>query len=214
MKKIVFIIALFLGVFTQAEAQKFAYIDSDYVLRHMPEYAAAQAELNRLSNKWEKEIEQKYESIRKMEESFAAEKILLPDEMQKTRQEAIMAKRQEAMELQRRRFGVDGDLFQKREELIKPVQDKMFEAIQEICTVKGYMVIFDKSSKSNMLYTNPKYDVSDKVIKKMGYKPGETIEEEAPKDEGKGNAATTKPGAGAGKKGGATKPRGNTVKPR
>lgn len=221
MKKGILILAAFLGMFSFANAQKFAYLDSDYVLQHMPEYASAQAELNRLSDKWEKEIAQKYENIRKMEEAFAAEKILLPEEMQKKRKDAIELKRQEAMDLQRKRFGVGGDLFQKREELIKPVQDKMFEAIQKICSVKGYMVVFDKSNKSNMLYTNPKYDISDKVVKEMGYKPGETIDGEDgknnKKDEGQGK------GKGSNEKGdtksNSSRPsgsnmKGNTVKPR
>lgn len=207
-----------MGMFSQVKAQKFAYLDSDYVLQHMPEYAGAQDELNRLSNKWEKEITQKYTNIRKMEESFAAEKILLPEEMQKKRKDAIEQKRQEAMDLQRRRFGVNGDLFNKREELIKPVQDKMFEAIQKICSVKGYMVVFDKSNASNMLYTNPKYDISDKVIKEMGYKPGETIESDQggeSKKEAKGKGMggkDSKPKSGTRPSGSNMK--GKNVKPR
>lgn len=208
MKKIVFMLAILIGTMASVNAQKFAYIDSDYVLLHMPEYAEAQGELNRFSSKWEREIEAKYTNIQKMEEAFAAEKILLPKEMKDKREADIKAKRQEAMDLQRRRFGVGGDLFQKREELIKPVQDKLFEAIQELCSVKGYMVIFDKSNKSNMLYTNDKYDVSDKVIKKMGYKPGETIESEG-KDEGGGQSG----GKGAAPTGGKTTPKGSGAKP-
>lgn len=207
MKKAILLLAIFMGMFSQVKAQKFAYLDPDYVLQHMPEYAGAQDELNRLSIKWEKEITQKYDNIRKMEESFAAEKILLPEEMQKKRKDAIDQKRQEAMDLQRRRFGVGGDLFAKREELVKPLQDKMLEAIQKICSVKGYMVVFDKSNKSNMLYTNPKYDISDKVVKEMGYKPGETIEKEkggnGGKKDGGGKDTKQKP---------STRPSGSNIK--
>ncbi len=218
MKKIALILTIFMGVFTHVQAQKFAYLDSDYVLRHIPEYASAQSELNRLSEKWEREINQKYENIRKMEEAFAAEKILLPEEMQKKRKDAIEQKRQEAMDLQRRRFGVNGDLFQKREELIKPVQDMMFEAIQKVCSVKGYMAVFDKSNKSNLLYTNPKYDISDKIIKEMGFKPGETIDGEKGSDGKKGDeqksnkTSKSSPNnprpTNTGNKGKKTKPRG------
>ncbi|NQX92904.1 MAG: OmpH family outer membrane protein [Flavobacteriales bacterium] len=174
----------------QTQAQKFAYIDSDYVLSHMPEYADAQAELNRLSGQWQEEIEAKYEAIARLESAYKAEKILLTAETKKKREEEIASKKREAAELQKSKFGVDGELFSKREELIQPVQDKMFEAIQEVASQSGYMVIFDIKKNSNMLYSNPKYNVSDKVIKKMGYTPGEVIEKEENKQDsssGKGS---------------------------
>lgn len=174
-KTIFFSACLLLGL--QMSAQKFAYIDSDYVLSHMQEYSDAQQELNRLSVQWQTEIEEKYESIARLEASYRAEKVLLTDEMKRRREEDIMRKKQEAAELQKSKFGIEGELFQRREQLIQPVQDKMFEAIKEVASTSGYMVIFDIKKNSNMLYSNPKYNVSDKVIKKMGYKPGETIEE-------------------------------------
>lgn len=169
---------------TSLSAQKFGYVDTDYVLKHMPEFTEAQGELNRLASQWQEEIEAKYEAIRLLEESFQAEKILLTQEMRQRREQEIQQKRQEAREMQKQKFGVEGELFQKREELIKPVQEKIYEAIQEVAGSRGYMVIFDKSNNSNMLYTNPKYDLSDDVIKKMGYTPGEMIEEEEKKDDG------------------------------
>ena len=174
-KTILFSACLLIGL--QLSAQKFAYIDSDYVLSHMQEYSDAQQELNKLSVDWQTEIEEKYESIARLEASYRAEKVLLTDEMKRRREEDITRKKQEATELQKSKFGIDGELFQRREQLIQPVQDKMFEAIKEVSSTSGYMVIFDIKKNSNMLYSNPKYNVSDKVIKKMGYKPGETIED-------------------------------------
>ncbi|MFN5622077.1 MAG: OmpH family outer membrane protein [Flavobacteriales bacterium] len=159
-------------------AQKFAYVDTKYILSHIPEYQQAQAEINKLSNQWQKDIENKYETIAKLETALQAEKILLTDEMKQKREQEIQTKREEAMQMQTAKFGVDGELFKKREELIKPIQDQIYEAIQEVASTSALMVVFDKANHSNMLYTNPKHDISDKVLKKMGLKPGETLEEE------------------------------------
>lgn len=159
-------------------AQKFAYVDTKYILSHIPEYQQAQAEINKLSNQWQKDIENKYETIAKLETALQAEKILLTDEMKQKREAEIQSKREEAMQMQTAKFGVDGELFKKREELIKPIQDQIYEAIQEVASTSALMVVFDKSNHSNMLYTNPKHDISDKVLKKMGLKPGETLEED------------------------------------
>ena len=159
-------------------AQKFSYVDTKYILSHIPEYQQAQAEINKLSNQWQKDIENKYETIAKLETALQAEKILLTDEMKQKREAEIQSKREEAMQMQTAKFGVDGELFKKREELIKPIQDQIYEAIQEVASTSALMVVFDKSNHSNMLYTNPKHDISDKVLKKMGLKPGETLEEE------------------------------------
>ncbi len=159
-------------------AQKFSYVDTKYILSHIPEYQQAQAEINKLSNQWQKDIENKYETIAKLETALQAEKILLTDEMKQKREAEIQSKREEAMQMQTAKFGVDGELFKKREELIKPIQDQIYEAIQEVASTSALMVVFDKSNHSNMLYTNPKHDISDKVLKKMGLKPGETLEED------------------------------------
>jgi len=193
---------------TTLNAQKFAFVDSKYILSHVPEYQQAQAEINKLSKQWQKEIETKYETIERLEKSYQAEKILLTDEMRKKREEEMEQKRIEAKELQKKKFGVDGELFKKREELIKPIQDRIYEALQEVATAGSYMVVFDKSNHSNMLYTNPKQDASDKVLKKMGLKPGEVLDEEeksegeneetpkegSPQDKGKGDTKSPVPG--------------------
>lgn len=167
-----------------SQAQKFAYVDSKYILSHIPEYQQAQAEVNKLSGQWQKDIENKYETIAKLETSLQAEKILLTDEMKQKREQEIETKRQEAKDMQKAKFGINGELFKKREELVKPIQDQIYEAIQEVASTSALMVVFDKSSGSNMLYTNPKHDISDKVLKKMGLKPGETLDEEGGDSEG------------------------------
>lgn len=214
MKNIVFTSILLLTLSLSSWAQKFAYVDTDYVLLHVPGYYDAQVELNTYASDWQTEIEDKYKSIERLEEAFAAEKILLTEEMRKKREEEISNLKQQAREMQKQKFGVEGELFNKREELIKPIQDEIYEAIKEVASSRGYMVIFDKANQNNMLYTNPKYDVSDQVIKKMGYKPGETIEDPNKAGEGtKGNidkSSKSSPGTNS-KSGSNTRGSGNTV---
>ena len=184
-------------------AQKFGYVDSKYILSHVQAYADAQAEIDQMSADWQKEIEQKYESIEKMEKAYQAEKILLTSEMKKKREDELEEKRKEARELQKKRFGVEGDLFKKREELIKPIQDEIYTAIQDVASQGGLMVVFDKANDSNILYSNPKHDISDKVLKKMGLKPGETTDgagdedaDDAGKEEKDADKGNSKPGVG------------------
>lgn len=173
MRGIVIAILLFCSI--GAWSQKFAYVDTKYILSHMPEYQAAQEQINKLSSQWQKEIENKLEGAAKLETALQAERVLLTEEMKNKRQQDIDERKMEARDLQKQRFGVEGDLFKKREELIKPIQDQIYEAIQEIASTSSLMVVFDKANHGNMLYTNPKHDISDKVLKKMGLKPGETL---------------------------------------
>ncbi|MBI48732.1 MAG: hypothetical protein CL850_00355 [Crocinitomicaceae bacterium] len=170
------------------QAQKFAYIDTDYVLLHLPDFAAAQQELNTYAIDWQAEIESKLDAANRLEVAYRAERVLLTKEMRQKREQEISSKRLEAKEMQKQKFGAQGELFQKRQELIEPVQQQIFEELKGIASSSGYMVIFDKSNQSNMLYTNPKYDISDRLIKKLGYVPGETIEVEDRNDVGKGNS--------------------------
>jgi len=170
-----------------AQAQKFAYIDSEYVLLHMPEYATAQTDLNNYAIQWQADIEAKLEAADRLEVAYRAERVLLTAEMRVKREDEIAKKRAEAKEMQKQKFGVDGELFQKRQELIEPIQQQIFESLKDIASGSGYMVIFDKSNQSNMLYTNPKYDISDRLIKKLGYVPGETVTPEGGKDSDKGS---------------------------
>ncbi len=202
MKKTLAVLALLLTFSVVSVAQKFGYVDSKYILSHVPEYQEAQKQINSLSNQWQKEIEAKYETIEKLEKAFQAEKILLTEDMRKKREEEIEEKRKEAKELQKTKFGVDGELFQKREELIKPIQDAIYTAIQEVASQSALMVVFDKANHSNILYSNPKHDISDKVLKKMGLKPGEVLEEEGEEEGNGGEETPNTDGKSGGKSGG------------
>lgn len=155
-------------------SQNFAYVDTEYILENIPDYKDAQEELDKLSIEWQKQLERRYAEIDKMYKNYQAEQILLTEDMKTKREDEIIKKEKEAKEYQKQKFGVDGELFQKRKELVKPVQDKVYNAIAELANYKKLGVVFDKSSGLTMLYTNPKYNLSDDVLKKLGYKPGET----------------------------------------
>ena len=154
----------------QSFAQKFAYVDTKYILDNITEYKAAQAELDKISVEWQKEIEAQYAEIDKLYKSFQAEQILLTPEMKRKREDEIIRKEKEAKNLQKKRFGVDGDLYKKRQELIKPIQDKVYAAIKEVATTGNYALVLDKAGDLNILYSDPKYDKSEEVLNKMGYK--------------------------------------------
>lgn len=153
-------------------AQKIGYVDTEYILENIPEYKEAQAELDKLSIEWQKQLERRYAEIDKLYKNYQAEQILLTDEMKTKREDEIIKKEKEAKEYQKQKFGVDGELFKKRQELVKPIQDKIYNAINEVASISGYDVIFDKSSGLTMLYANPKLNKSDAVLKKLGYDPG------------------------------------------
>jgi len=163
MKKIIFSFVLLFLAASVATAQKFAYLDTQYILENLPEYKSAQQQLDRISIQWQKEIEVKFAEIDKMYTDFQAESILLTDDMKRKREEEIIDKEKEAKELQKQRFGKGGDLLKRRQDLIKPVQDKIYNAIKEIATTKNYAVVFDKSSDLTMLFTNPKYDIRTQI---------------------------------------------------
>ncbi len=154
------------------QAQRIAFVDTKYILEQMPDYAAAQQELDRNSKKWQDEIDERWAQIKRLREAFNAEAILLTDEMKKSRQDEIDKKEQEARDLQQRRFGVGGDLFKKRQELIQPIQDRIFEAVKEVAGT-SYVAIFDIGGVgNNVLFASEKYDKSDSVLRKLGIRPG------------------------------------------
>lgn len=171
MKKLFFLFVLLMSI-QVAQAQKFAFIDTEYILNNIPEYQEAQKQLDALSEQWQKQIENEYEKIEKMYKDFQAEEILLTEQMKNKRREDILKKEQEVLEFKKEKFGVDGELFKKRKELIKPIQEKIYKAVQETANVGRYSVIFDKASGLTMVYANPKYDKSDDILRRMGYKPG------------------------------------------
>lgn len=170
MKTKLIIASIFLfAFFGSAQAQiKMAVIDTDYILNKIPQYQSAQNTLDALSKDWQEEIEKLFAEIDKMYKAYQAEAVLLPEDTKLKRQEAIIAKEREAKDLQRKRFGTEGDLFKKRQELIKPIQDRLANAIDEYATEGNYSVILDRSSSSNIMYANPRLEKSDDILKKLG----------------------------------------------
>lgn len=167
-----------------AAAQKFAYVDSEYILSNLPEYTQAKYQLDQVAQKWQKEIEDKNAALDKEIKAYEAEKVLLTEEMRKKREEEIEEKRNAILELQKKRFGKGGDLFKKQEELIKPIQDKVYEAIKEVSENKSYGIVFDKAGSTTIMYAGAKFDISDQVIRSMGYEPGSNTSEPEDKNEG------------------------------
>ena len=168
MKNIKFLILFFL-ITNYSLAQKFAYVDTDYILGKIPEYNQAQDKLDNYSKGWQEEIEMTMQKIEKMYRSYQSEQILLTEEMKSARENMIFAEEKKVQDLQIKYFGPEGMLFSKRQELIKPIQDKIYDAIQQVATNNKYSVIFDSSSDLIMLYTNNNLDKSDKVLELMGY---------------------------------------------
>jgi outer membrane protein len=153
-------------------AQKFCFVDTDYILNQSPGYQQAQSQLNQLSIQWQKEVEAKYAQIDALYKNFQQEQLLLTDELRQKREAEIVQKEKEAKDFQKEKFGVDGELFKKRQELIKPIQDQVANAVKQMAERGGYAIVFDKASDITMLYTNPKYDKSDDVLEILGWKKG------------------------------------------
>jgi len=163
------IAAILLAAAATSFAQKFAYVDSDFILENIPEYADAKTEIDELSIQWQSDIEAKFSEIDQLYKNFKAEAVLLPDDIKNKREEEIIAKEKIAKDLQKQRFGKDGDLFKRRQELIKPIQEKIYNAIESIASTDNYAVIFDKAGSVSMMYSNPRYDISEEVLDKLGY---------------------------------------------
>jgi len=170
MKKITLLFTALIFLAGTALAQKYAFVDTEYILNNIPSYAAAQERLDELSEEWEQEIARAYETVEQMYKDYQNEVVLLSPEEKVRREEEIIKKEQQAKELQTKYFGVEGELFKKRQELIQPIQDEIYNAVKEIATEGNYATIFDTSAGMNMLYTDPRYDVSDEVLEKLGYK--------------------------------------------
>lgn len=169
MKKIMIALVLFLAA-QAGFAQKFALIDADYILRNIPAYNAAQDKLDKMSENWQKEIEGKMTEIEKAVKDFQADQVLYSDEMKKKKQEELMTKQNEVRELQKKYFGRDGELAKKRDELIKPIQDDVYNAVKELSVEGGYAIVFDTSVGESIMFSDPKYDKSDVILEKLGYK--------------------------------------------
>jgi outer membrane protein len=168
MKKLTLSMVMLVALNIAASAQHYGVIDSKYILEKMSEYKDAQTKLDNLSKVWQEEIDNKMSDVDKMYRSYQAEKPMLSDEMRKKREDEIVAREKSAKDLQKQRFGYEGDLFKKRQELVKPIQDKVFNAVQKMASQKGYDLVLDKAGGVTLFYADPKLDHSDDVLKILG----------------------------------------------
>lgn len=170
MKKLLFLALCSLLMATAANAQRYAVIDSKYILDKLPEYKEAQKKLDQFSEQWQQEIDQKQALVDKMIKDYDAEQVMLSDELKKKREDELYNKEKELRDLQKKRFGFEGDLFKKRQELIKPIQDRVYNAVQKLAVDKQYDFILDKSEGITVIFADPKLDKSDDVLRNLGVK--------------------------------------------
>lgn len=170
MKKVIVIISLvFANMLAMAQGQRFGSVDTQYILSRIPEYKSAQQQLDNISKQWQGEVEAMLSEADALQKSLEAERILLTNEMIKEREDMIKAKETEARNLQRKYFSPDGDLFKKRQELVKPIQDQVFNAVQDVARKKRLDAVFDKGGALTLLYVSEKIDISDEVLQALGY---------------------------------------------
>ena len=170
MKKLVLLTLAVIGFSWISVAQKMAFIDTEYIMENIPAYKAAQNQLDQLSGQYQKELESIHAEIEQMYKDFQAESVLLSEDMKRKREDVIVTKEKDYKQLQKKYFGPSGDLFKKRQGLVKPIQDDVFNAVQEIANEGSYSIIFDKAGGTTLFFTNPKFDLSDQVLQKLGYK--------------------------------------------
>ncbi len=169
MKKVILLLSLVLTSWTMT-AQRVAVVDSKSILEKLPEYKTAQEQLDQYSAQWEQEIKAAFDKVEKMYKAYQAETSMLDENMKKQREDEIMRREREAKALQKKYFGYEGELFSKRETLMRPIQDRVYSAVQEIASKESYDIILDKSAGVTVFYNNPKYDISSKVIATLGVK--------------------------------------------
>jgi outer membrane protein len=158
------------GFCTAVQAQKLGYVDTKFILGQMEDYQSVQAEIDGLSQKWQKELEEMYAMIEKMYDDYRAEEVLLTDDIKKQRQEDIFEQERKAKEYKKQKFGYDGELYKVQDEKVKPIQDKVFDAVEAMAKERRLDIIFDKSANAGMLYTNSAFDRTDDVMVKLGIK--------------------------------------------
>jgi len=169
MKKIVFLL-FFLGAAAVGFSQRYAIIDTKYILDKMPEYKDAQKQLDDIAADWQKEIDGMQQELDRMYKDFDAEQVMLSEDLKKKREDQLFVKEKNLRDLQRKRFGFEGDLFKKRSELIKPVQDKVYNAVQKLAAQRGYDFILDKSEGITVIFADPKLEKSEDVLRELGVK--------------------------------------------
>jgi len=168
--KIILLLTITLIAASSMQAQRYAFIDTDYILEQIPAYQEAQAEIDAQAEKWQKQIQARYDEIEKMYTAYKAEQVLLTPDMKKVKEQEIIQKEKDAKDFQKQKFGVEGDLFKLRQELIKPIQEAVFEAVQKMAEQKSYAVIFDKAASSSaIIYASPKYDQSEEILQRLGF---------------------------------------------
>ncbi len=168
MKRLVIIFAV-LTAAASASAQKFALVDMEYILKNIPAYERANEQLNQVSKKWQAEIEALNSEAGTMYKNYQNEVVFLSEEQKKEKQEAIMEKEKEASELKRKYFGPEGELFKKREALITPIQEEIYNTVKEISEQRGYSLVVDRAADNGIIYGSPKIDISNEVLSKLGY---------------------------------------------
>ena len=168
--KVFLLLTISLIAASTMQAQRYAFIDTDYILEQIPAYQEAQAEIDAQAEKWQKQIQARYDEIEKMYTAYKAEQVLLTPDMKKVKEQEIIQKEKDAKDFQKQKFGVEGDLFKLRQELIKPIQESVFEAVQKMAEQKSYAVIFDKAASSSaIIYASPKYDQSEEILQRLGF---------------------------------------------
>ncbi|MBO5541680.1 MAG: OmpH family outer membrane protein [Muribaculaceae bacterium] len=169
MKKIALVlVAVLAGMFT-ASAQKFALVDMEYILKNIPSYEMANEQLNQVSQRWQREVDDLKKEADTMYKNYQSDMVFLTDEQKKKKEAEIVAKEKEASQLQYKYFGPQGELFKKRESLIKPIQDEIYNAMKKVSEERGFQVIFDRASSQSILFASPRIDVSNEVLAKLGY---------------------------------------------
>lgn len=169
MKKIVLTLLIVIAGFAAASAQKFAMVDMEYIFKNVPAYEMANEQLNQLSQRWQKEVEAVGKESETMYQNYLADKVFLTDEQIKKREEEIVAKEKAATELRYKYFGPEGELYQKRQTLLKPLQDDVYNAVKKVAEERGFQAIFDRASASDIVYASPRIDISNDVLAKLGY---------------------------------------------
>ena len=169
MKKFIFICLITLTAAMTANAQKYALLDMEYILKNIPAYERANEQLNQVSKKWQAEVEALNTEASTMYKNYQNEMVFLSQEQKKARQEAIMKKEKDASDLKRKYFGPEGELFKKRESLMSPIQEEIYTAVKEIAELRGYSLVLDRSSDTGVIYGSPKADISNEVLQKLGY---------------------------------------------
>lgn len=169
MKKIIFAIILAAGCALAAQAQKFALVDMDYILRNVPAYEMANEQLNQVSQRWEKEVNQLAQEAENLYKNYQSEMVFLTDDQKKKREEEIVAKEKEVTDARYKYFGPEGELYKKRQSLMKPIQEDVYNAVKAVAEEKGYQTIFDRASSQSIVFASPRIDVSNEVLAKLGY---------------------------------------------